>query len=79
MLIEYRNVTRCKACGEYIASNAKISHLSEWRNPKKALDLIDNDNGAKLKLCFQHGASINYQIPEEGNSSNNNLTIKRLK
>ena len=62
-------MTKCKICGEYIPNNAKISHLSDWRNPKKILDCIQSANQAKLKLCFQHGAEINYQIPEEGNTS----------
>jgi len=73
----YRNVTKCKICGEYIPNNAKISHLSDWRNPKKILDCIQSANQAKLKLCFQHGAEINYQVAEEGNTSYLHLAVKK--
>lgn len=65
----YRNVTKCKICADYIPSNAKLTHLTEWRSPAKVLSFIESGDAEKLKLCFQHGADINAKIPEEGNAS----------
>ena len=33
----YRNSTKCKACGQVIAKDAKKRHLEKWRN----LDVSD--------------------------------------
>ena len=64
-----RKVSTCKVCGELVGANTKLSHLSEWRMPEKILSFIENGEINKLKLCFDHGADINYKIPERGNMS----------
>eukprot|EP01016_Furgasonia_blochmanni_P019716 TRINITY_DN2200_c0_g1_i1.p2 TRINITY_DN2200_c0_g1~~TRINITY_DN2200_c0_g1_i1.p2 ORF type:complete len:200 (+),score=39.52 TRINITY_DN2200_c0_g1_i1:64-663(+) len=60
----YRNLAKCKVCGDFIARNAKVEHLQEWRNPDRILFAIERGDKVFVAKAFEHGADKNYRFLE---------------
>ncbi|CAI2372507.1 unnamed protein product [Moneuplotes crassus] len=51
-----RNTVKCKICYQTMNKDKKKQHLLDWRNPKKMIKLIEQDDDETLGIMFNHGA-----------------------
>ncbi|CDW91449.1 achain crystal structure of engineered northeast structural genomics consortium target [Stylonychia lemnae] len=58
-VICYRNSTKCKLCGEIILKDKKKEHIDKWKDMKKLIQEIQNDNEQQSSLFFDHGIDVN--------------------
>lgn len=70
----YRNSTKCRICGEIILKDRKKDHLTKFRDFKRMVELIREDQEEEVSLYFDHGADVNMEIPEVDSGDNLNWT-----
>jgi len=61
----YRNSTKCRLCGMIIQKDKKKEHINRFRDIKKLVQLIKEDNEEEVSLYFDHELDVNLEIKEE--------------
>lgn len=61
----YRNSTKCKICGEIIQKDKKKEHINKFRDYKRLIKCIQEDNEEEVSYFFDHGVDANLFFPED--------------